>query len=387
MIKEKKIKPILKWAGGKSSELEMIHKSMPTEFENFYEPFIGGGAVWLSIDSSHKMYVNDFSEDLINLYNNIKTGNTLFFEFIDNFNNLWLLFNNIIETESNNLVSCYKTYKNNRDSCKLKESIENIIYTHKDILSKNILLLQLNTNTTHFSITNIIENIQLKLMKLAKTEDKRGDMPENDYILNIDTIFKNSLYLDLRSLYNQITKNNITYDKGLQAASYYLIRDLCYSGMFRYNSKGEFNVPYGGMSYNNKNFITKIGFMKNSILLDHLNNTTINNDDFYDFFLKFKPKKNDFIFLDPPYDSEFSAYEGNAFNKKDQERLANYLINECEAKWMVVIKNTDYIYSIYNKEGVNIFKFDKKYSVSFMDRNNKEVTHLLITNYDIENKQ
>lgn len=90
-------------------------------------------------------------------------------------------------------------------------------------------------------------------------------------------------------------------------------------------------------------------------------------------------------FLDPPYDSEFSDYEGNLFGQNDQERLANYLINECDAKWMVVIKNTDFIYNLYNKNNINIFKFDKKYSVSFMDRNNKEVTHLLITNYNINN--
>ena len=382
MKKEKKIKPILKWAGGKSSELDVIHKNMPTEFNNFYEPFVGGGAVWLSIDTSHKMFVNDFSEELINLYNNIKTENKLFYTFINSFNNLWLLFNKIIKDEEHLLVSGYKEYKINRDTSTLKSCIELIMSKHKEELSNHIEELQLNSMKDYFSISKIINNIQLKLIKLTKTEDKRGSLPESDYILNIATIFKNALYLELRALYNKAVLDK-TYDKGLKAAIYYLIRDLCYSGMFRYNSKGEFNVPYGGMSYNQKNYNTKIKLMQNSLLLNHLNNSIINNNDFYDFFSKYKPQQDDFIFLDPPYDSEFSSYEGNSFTREDQQRLASYLINECTAKWMVVIKNTDYIYSIYNKDGVNIFRFDKKYAVSFMDRNNREVTHLLITNYDI----
>lgn len=57
------------------------------------------------------------------------------------------------------------------------------------------------------------------------------------------------------------------------------------------------------------------------------------------------------------------------------------MINECHAKWMLVIKNTEFIYELYNKKGINIRTFDKKYLVSFMNRNNKDVTHLLITNY------
>ena len=41
----------------------------------------------------------------------------------------------------------------------------------------------------------------------------------------------------------------------------------------------------------------------------------------------------------------------------------------------------DFIYGLYDKEGVNIRTFDKEYVVSFMNRNDKKVTHLLITNY------
>ena len=94
-----------------------------------------------------------------------------------------------------------------------------------------------------------------------------------------------------------------------------------------------------------------------------------------------QPGENDFIFLDPPYDSEFSTYAQNTFTREDQKRLAYFMIEECKAKWMMVIKNTDFIYDLYNKEGINIQTFNKEYVVSFMNRNDKKVTHLLITNY------
>ena len=50
---------------------------------------------------------------------------------------------------------------------------------------------------------------------------------------------------------------------------------------------------------------------------------------------------------------------------------------------MMIIKNTDFIFNLYNKDGINIRMFDKEYLVSFMNRNDKKVTHLLITNYCI----
>jgi DNA adenine methylase len=94
------------------------------------------------------------------------------------------------------------------------------------------------------------------------------------------------------------------------------------------------------------------------------------------------PQEGDFIFLDPPYDTEFSAYEGNSFIPKDQERLAKYLIYDTKAQWMMVIKNTEFIHRLYAKKSiVKIKSFDKNYGVSFQNRNDKSVTHLLITNY------
>jgi DNA adenine methylase len=68
-------------------------------------------------------------------------------------------------------------------------------------------------------------------------------------------------------------------------------------------------------------------------------------------------------------------------NGKDQERLANYLINKCKAKWMMIIKNTDFIFDLYNNKGLNVQSFEKTYLVSFMNRNNRETEHLIIKNY------
>jgi len=109
--------------------------------------------------------------------------------------------------------------------------------------------------------------------------------------------------------------------------------------------------------------------------------TVIENLDFEDFLVKYKPLKQDFIFLDPPYDSEFSTYTKNKFGKEDQKRLSNYLIKECQSHWMLIIKNTDYIRQLYFNKGLNIKSFDKTYLVSFMNRNDKNTEHLLITNY------
>jgi DNA adenine methylase len=121
--------------------------------------------------------------------------------------------------------------------------------------------------------------------------------------------------------------------------------------------------------------------MESPELRDHFQNAVIENMDFEAFLLKYPPQPDDFIFLDPPYDSEFSTYAQNEFSMKDQERLANYLLKQCQAKFMLVIKNTPAILNLYGQKYLSIKMFDKKYLVSFQDRNDRKAKHLIITNY------
>lgn len=83
------MKPFVKWVGGKRQLLEQIKKRMPEKYNNYYEPFVGGGALLFEV-SPNKAIINDINQQLINVYNQIKFNiEDLIFEInqIDSLNN------------------------------------------------------------------------------------------------------------------------------------------------------------------------------------------------------------------------------------------------------------------------------------------------------------
>lgn len=67
-----KISPCIKWAGGKGQLLGEIEKRMPSNFENYFEPFVGGGSVLFFFQPS-SAFINDINPQLINLYRQIQS--------------------------------------------------------------------------------------------------------------------------------------------------------------------------------------------------------------------------------------------------------------------------------------------------------------------------
>lgn len=377
-IKEKRLSPLLKWAWWKEQELKYIHPAMPNNFKNYYEPFIGWWAVYFSLNSN-KYFINDKSEELSWLYKIIisKDRND-FFNFLDDLIHNWELLWKILNKNSDFFLKLYKDFSNsNIDEELIKNKILEFILSHTKEFN---WMFELNFNQ---SIKNFISEIEKNLIRKTKRmkilEEQKWKLSDKDILDNIEAAFKSAFYMNFRYLYNNKEKYNLSHP--FRIAIFLFIRNYAYSWMFRYNNAWDFNVPYGGIGYNNKNFTKKIDYLKSKELEEHLDKTKIENLDFEDFFIKNKPQKNDFIFLDPPYDSVFSTYDKNIFDREDQRRLANYLIKDCKANWMMIIKYTDFIYDLYNKKGLNIQTFDKKYLVNFMDRNDKDVQHLLITNY------
>ena len=74
-----RLSPLIKYPGGKEKELNYIIPALPTKINNYYEPFVGGGAVYFAIDSK-QYYINDKSDELIALYEMVKEQNEEFFD-------------------------------------------------------------------------------------------------------------------------------------------------------------------------------------------------------------------------------------------------------------------------------------------------------------------
>lgn len=387
-IKEKEVKlsPVLKYPGGKEKELKYILPNLPKNCKRYFEPFIGGGAVYFSLDSD-TYYINDKSTELINLYSMIKTQNVEFLEKLNAIDHNWVIMERVIENHTEELVRIYFEYKNDvMNILQLNDAISEFVFRNSEEFN-GLLNRSFNIAIENF-VLELNKSFKNKIVRMKKLEAEKGDLSREDVALNLECAFKNAFYMHFRYLYNNIAEFEIGIP--FATAIYFFVREFCYASMFRYNRQGKFNVPYGGISYNKKSIIKKTQYFINEELVKQLKNTIIENMDFEEFLKLYQPEKNDFIFLDPPYDTEFSTYAQNEFGKDDQIRLANYLINQCKANFMLIIKNTDFIRELYpakqktaNDKSLFVGKFDKKYVVSFQDRNDKDVEHLLITNYQI----
>ncbi|MCK9271209.1 MAG: Dam family site-specific DNA-(adenine-N6)-methyltransferase [Bacteroidales bacterium] len=193
----------------------------------------------------------------------------------------------------------------------------------------------------------------------AKTPDKRVD-DENE-----------PLYYQIRDMFNDLTEKKYS-----DAFLYFFINKTAYSGMIRYNAKGEFNVPYGRYANLNTSLVTKA---HSNLLSD----TEVYNLDYSKIFKM--AEENDFMFLDPPYDSVFSDY-GNieykdGFDENNHIELANqYKRLKCKA--LMVIGRTPLTEKLYGDMIVD--EYGKSYAVNIRNRFKSAANHLLISNYGNE---
>ena len=177
------------------------------------------------------------------------------------------------------------------------------------------------------------------------------------------------LYYAIRDMFNGLKRRKYT-----DAAIYYFINKTAYSGMIRYNARGEFNVPFGRYKNLNTAFVTE----QHSNLLQQ---TDIYNEDYRAIFEM--AQEDDFMFLDPPYDCVFSDY-GNeeykdGFNDDSHEELAEAFRNlPCRA--LLVIGRTPLTERLYGD--MIIDEYEKSYSVNIRNRFKAAATHVLVANYN-----
>jgi DNA adenine methylase len=347
------IKPFFRWPGGKYHELPNFQQYFPKNINNYYEPFVGGGAVFLNTEAK-QYYINDKSEDLVNLYKAIKYSKDDFIFTLESIIYEWNTFNSFIPLKIiNKYISSYELLNNDEEI--LKKKMQQY-FKNKCINEKLSFFL-----------------IQSLVFYIKKSFKKKYEFSFSYY----ESAIKSGYYSYIRFLFN--TEHKIYF----RSAYYYFVLQYCFGGLSRFNNNGDFNIPYSG-SYNNKKIDTAIFLQKN--VLSKFKKTKISNLDYTIFFEQFIEQSNsdDFIFLDPPYDCMFNNYDSNPFLKEQQQILSNYLINHTKCKWMLVISETSLIKELYlNQKNIYITKYQKKYKVNIQKRNNQIATHLIISNYPL----
>ena len=368
-------KPLIKWPGGKSTEISRFEVMIP-EYDRYIEPFVGGGALYFHLEPQ-KAVINDTSEKLMLFYSLIREGDREFHRILEMYCRTFDALRGRCLDEYAALRDLFKLYAAgtkedvNFDPLEIHRCLAHKIIADESVFDELVLDRDAFTE-------QVTESVDEKMRRTAVLHN-RQPMSEKDIRSNILTGFLGGYYMYFRGVFNDIAAGRLVCTKAYDAANFYFIREYCYGSMFRYNKEGEFNIPYGGNSYNLKDFHKKTERLFEPQIRHLLGRTELYCEDFESMLDKLDLTEKDFIFLDPPYDSEFSDYEGRSFGREDHQRLAAFL-NKTRAMFLMVIKNTDFIHSLYADTEFRMLSFDNRYVYNVRRRNNRSAKHLIITN-------
>lgn len=272
-------KPFVKWAGGKRQIMPEIKKYVPENYDTFYEPFVGGGAVFFEL-APKKAVINDYNSELMNVFECIK-----------------------------------------------------------DEVKFDKMCTELNHHEANHS---------------------------EEY------------YYQVRNIDRDTKKYNKLADYKKAARTIYLNK-ACFNGLYRVNSKNEFNVPFGKKEKVNTYEGQNLGVV-HCIL--NFNDVKLLSIDFEEAVKD--AKKGDFVYLDPPYDSDtstFNDYTENGFNKDEQIRLAKLFKELSDRGCYVMLSNhnTILVKEMYSDYNIHIIEANRNINANGKKR--KKVEEVIITNY------
>ena len=271
---QNKTYPIVKWVGGKRQLMFELLKNMPANYNRYFEPFIGGGALFFELQPEIA-YISDMNEELINLYSVVR------------------------------------------------DDVDGLI------------------------------------------EDLEKHEVSKEYFLNIRNIDRTEMISKL---------SNIE-----RASRFIYLNRTCFNGLYRVNSQGQFNVPFG--NYSNPRIIDENNLKNCSELLK---NTEIKVADFSEILTKVQ--KGDFVYFDPPYvplndTSSFTSYTKAGFDIDMQFKLRDVCdeLDSMGVKFMLSNSDTKLVNELYSN-----YEIKKVFATRAVNANadgRGKITEVLVRNY------
>ncbi|CCY63074.1 putative adenine-specific DNA methyltransferase [Clostridium sp. CAG:967] len=266
--------PIVKWVGGKRQLMFELLKNMPKEYNRYFEPFIGGGALFFELQPQNA-YISDMNEELINLYSVVR------------------------------------------------------------------------------------DNVYELIEDLSKHEVSK------EYFLGIRNIDRTEKYAELSDVE--------------RASRFIYLNRTCFNGMYRVNSHGQFNVPFG--HYKNPRIIDENNLLNCSKLLKK---TEIKCADFSEILTKVK--KGDFVYFDPPYvplneTSSFTSYTKDGFDIDMQFKLRDVCdeLDSKGVKFMLSNSDTKLVNELYANYEIKKVFASRQINANADGRG--KITEVLVRNY------
>ena len=278
-IKEVTLQPFTKWTGGKRQLLPVIRELMPKTYNRYFEPFVGGGALFFDLAPKDAV-INDFNAELIN---------------------------------------CYQQIKDNP-----QELIE-ILKVHQEYNSKEY-------------------------------------------------------YLDLRSV-DRDERIDMMSEVQRAARILYMLR-VDFNGLYRVNSKNQFNVPYG--RYKNPKIVDENLVSAISTYLNN-NQIEIKKGDFEKAVLDVQP--GDFVYFDPPYiplseTSAFTSYTHEGFSYDDQVRLRDTFKKLSDTGAYVMLSNSSSFLVEELYQDFNIHYVEATRTNGAKSSSRGRISEIIVTNYE-----
>lgn len=278
-IKKVTLQPFTKWTGGKRQLLPVIRELMPKTYNRYFEPFVGGGALFFDLAPKDAV-INDFNAELIN---------------------------------------CYQQIKDNP-----QELIE-ILKVHQGYNSKEY-------------------------------------------------------YLDLRSA-DRDERIDMMSEVQRAARILYMLR-VNFNGLYRVNSKNQFNVPYG--RYKNPKIVDEELISAISVYLNN-NQLEIKVGDFEKAIVDVRT--GDFVYFDPPYiplseTSAFTSYTHEGFSFADQVRLRDAFKRLSDTGAYVMLSNSSsaLVEELYKDFNIHYVEATRTNGAKSSSRG--KISEIIVTNYE-----
>jgi DNA adenine methylase len=175
-------------------------------------------------------------------------------------------------------------------------------------------------------------------------------------------------------------RNNRSKGRFKKASEFIYLNKSCWNGLYRVNSKGQFNVPFGAPR---TDYIADHENLRSCSILLQSSNIHLKCCDFEEALKNVK--KGDFVYLDPPYvtnhnNNEFIDYNEVLFKWEDQKRLANIALKMARKGVQVIVSNADHNEIISMYEGFNTMKISRTSTIASDPSKRRKVAEILLYN-------